>query len=113
MVESNKRGLPREKWQTFFDQVSDKLKGKGVDITLSTDGGPRHQSRLWRLHGVSYDPHDDALIVSCHQQEHVISAPTSVFIEGYGRELSLLEVATEAGGRETVKFMDPLLLSAT
>ena len=112
MVESSKRGVPKERWRTFFDEVSDKLKGKGVDITLSTGDGPRHQSRLWQLHGVTYDPHDDALIVSCRQQEHVISFPTSVVIEGYGREVSLLEVITKGGGRETVKFMDPLLLSA-
>jgi hypothetical protein len=43
----------------------------------------------------------------------VISSPTSVFIEGYGREVSMLEVTTKGGDRETVKFMDPLLLSAT
>jgi len=112
MVESGKRGLPREKWQGFFDQVSTKLKGKGVDITLSSGDGPQHQSRLWQLHGVTYDPHDDALIVSCRQQEHVISAPKSVTVEGFGREVSLVEVVTQGGGRETVRFMDPLLLSA-
>lgn len=112
MVESSKRGLPKERWQKFFDEVSDKLKGKGVDITLSMGDGPQHQSRLWQLHGVTYDPHDDALIVSCRQQEHVISSPTVVSIEGYGKELSLLEVVTQSGACETVKFMDPLLLSA-
>jgi Family of unknown function (DUF5335) len=113
MAESSKRGVPKERWRPFFDEVSDKLKGKGVDITLSTGDGPQHQSRLWQLHGVTYDPHDDALIVSCRQQEHVISSPTSVVIEGYGREVSSMEVTTEGGERETVRFMDPLLLSAT
>jgi hypothetical protein len=112
MVESSKRGLPKDTWRKFFDDVSDKLRGKGVDITLASGNGSQHQSRLWQLHGVTYDPHDDALIVSCEQQEHVISAPQSVSIEGFGRELTLVEVLTQGGGRETVKFMDPLLLSA-
>jgi hypothetical protein len=112
MVESSKRGLPKEKWRTFFDQMSDTVQGRGVDITLSSGNGPQHQSRLWQLHGVTYDPHDDALIVSCEQQEHVIAAPQSVSIEGFGRELTLVEVVTQGGGRETVRFMDPLLLSA-
>lgn len=112
MVESSKRGVPRENWRKFFDDVSHKLKGKGIDITLSTGDGPQHQSRLWQLHGVTYDPHDDALIVSCKQQEHVISSPKSVSVEGYGREVTLVEVLTQSGGCETVRFMDPILLSA-
>jgi hypothetical protein len=112
MVESSKRGVPKENWRRFFDEVSDKLQGKGVDITLSSGDGPQHQSRLWQLHGVTYDPHDDALIVSCEQQEHVISEPKSVSIEGFGRELTSVEILTHGGGRETVRFMDPLLLSA-
>ena len=113
MVESSKREVPREKWRKFFDDVSTNLKGKGADITLSNGDGPQHQSRLWQLFGVTYDPHDDALIVSCKQQEHVISAPQSVSVEGYGREVSVVEVITQGGVRETVRFMDPLLLSGT
>lgn len=113
MVESTKRAVPKEKWRTFFDDVSAKLKGKGADITLSDGDGPQHQSRLWQLFGVTYDPHDDALIVSCKQQEHVISSPQTVSVEGYGREVSVVEVVTQGGGCETVRFMDPLLLSAT
>jgi hypothetical protein len=112
MVESSKRGLPKERWRKFFDEVSEKLRGKGVDITLSSGNGPQHQSRLWHLHGVTYDPYDDALIVSCEQQEHVISEPESVSIEGFGRELASVEILTHSGAREIVRFMDPLLLSA-
>lgn len=113
MVESNKRAVPKENWRRFFDDVSEKLKGKGADITLSDGDGPQHQSQLWQLFGVTYDPHDDALIVSCKQQEHVISSPKTVSVEGYGREVSVVEVITQSGERETVRFMDPLLLSST
>lgn len=113
MVESSKREVPRENWRRFFDEVSEKLQGKGADITLSDGDGPQHQSRLWQLFGVTYDPNDDALIVSCRQQEHVISSPQTVSVEGYGREVTVVEVKTQDGGRETVRFMDPLLLSAT
>ena len=113
MVETNKREIPREKWLSFFDGVSSKIKGKGVDVTLFTDGASRHQSTLWQLNGVTYDPHDDALIVSCRQQEHVIQSPTSIAVEGFGREVQVMEVATKSGGRETVRFMSPLLISAS
>jgi hypothetical protein len=112
MVETNKREIPREKWLSFFDKVSSKIQGKGADVTLLSDDGAQHQSTLWQLHGVTYDPHDDALIVSCRQQEHVIQSPTSIAIEGFGREMQSVEVATKSGGRETVRFMSPLLIPA-
>lgn len=112
MVETNKRDIPRDKWLSFFDEVSSKLQGKGVDVTLLSDGMSRHQSTLWQLHGVTYDPHDDALIVSCRQQEHVIQSPTSIAVEGFGREVQAMEVATKGGSRETVRFMSPLLIPA-
>jgi hypothetical protein len=111
MVESSKRDVPKENWRRFFDEVSEKLHGKGADITLSDGDGPQHQSRLWQLFGVTYDPHDDALIVSCREQEHVISSPQSVSVEGYGREVTVVEVKTRDGGSETVRFMAPLLLA--
>ena len=113
MVETHKRDIPREKWLSFFDDVSSKLQGKGVDVTLLSNGTARHQSTLWQLHGVTYDPHDDALIVSCRQQEHIIQSPTSIAVEGFGREVQAMEVATKGGGRETVRFMSPLLIPAS
>jgi hypothetical protein len=112
MREVNKKTIPRQQWRTFFDQMSSHLKGKAADITLLTFDGAQHQSRLWQLHGVTYDPHDDALIVSCRQQEHVIDSPESVTIEGVGGEVAALEVVKRAGGIENVRFMAPLLISA-
>jgi hypothetical protein len=111
-VDSNAQGIEKNMWREFFDSVSSSLKGKGVDITLSSIAGEVHQSRLWQLHGVSYDPHDDAVIVSCRQQEHVISHPSAIRVERVGPTVSAVEVAKSAGERELIRFVSPLLLAA-
>jgi hypothetical protein len=65
---------------------------------------------LWQLHGVSYDPYDDALIVSCKEQEHVISSPQHIFVREDGPSISALEVEHSPGETEKIRFISPLLL---
>ena len=105
------RELSKQEWQSFFDTVSKSLAGKGVDITLSSLAGEVHQSTLWQLHGVTYDPYDDAVIVSCREQEHVISSPARVFVTEHGASISSLEVAQSPNERETIRFLDPVMLT--
>lgn len=102
--------LQKSRWQPFFDSISKSLRGKAVDITLSSLGGEVHQSTLWQLHGVSYDPYDDALIVSCREQEHVISAPRHIFVREEGPSISSVEVEHSPGDTELIRFISPLLL---
>jgi hypothetical protein len=111
MADAHVREIPRNQWQHFFDRVSSSLQGKGVDITIHTHDVHEHQSQVWELNGVSYDPHDDALIVSCRRQEHVISSPVSITVHGNSEVVSSIDVLTADGPRETVKFVAPILLS--
>ncbi len=113
MVDVPVREIPKDKWRHFFDRMSSALIGKGVDITIHAHGEDQHQSQVWELHGVSYDPHDDALIVSCRRQEHVISSPVSITVRGNAEVISSIDVLTREGPRETVKFVSPLLLGQT
>ena len=77
---------------------------------MSSMGVSTHQSTLWQLHGLTYDPYDDALIVSCRQQEHVISSPTAIRIEQDGLSVNSVEVTTTPGEREIIRFIEPVLL---
>jgi hypothetical protein len=112
MVVHESRELSKVQWLPFFDSISKGLRGKGVDITISSFISDTHQSRLWQLHGLTYDPHDDALIVSCRKQEHVISSPINVRIERDGLAINLIEITKRDGERELLRFIDPLLLPA-
>lgn len=112
MAQSTKREIPKSKWLPFFDHVSRSLRGRAADITIATGDGEQHQSHLWQLNGITYDPHDDALIVSCRQQEHVIDSPRSISVEEIGAEMSAVEICRSAGDREIVRFESPLLISA-
>jgi hypothetical protein len=104
------REVQKSRWQPCFDSVSNTLHGKAADITLSSLAGEAHQSTLWQLHGVSYDPYDDALIVSCRDQEHVISAPKHIFVTEDGPSISLIEVQRSPEETERIRFIAPLLL---
>jgi hypothetical protein len=103
--------LQKNTWQHFFDTISSQIQGKGVDISISSIAGDVHQSHLWQLHGVSYDPHDDALIVSCRDQEHVISAPSEIVVQQDGDTITSIHVKKPVGEIETVRFISPTLLA--
>lgn len=104
--------LAKSSWLSFFDSISSNLRGKAADITITTPSESVHQSQCWQLHGVTYDPHDHSLIVSCRQQEHVISAPTAIRIESNGKMVHSVEVTKGVGEKEIIRFIDPLLLAA-
>jgi hypothetical protein len=106
------RDLEQGAWLPFFDSISSGLRGKAADITISTPSEHIHQSRCWQLHGLTYDPYDRALIVSCQQQEHVIAAPKAIRVESHGQTIHSVEVIKDAGEREIIRFIDPLLLPA-
>ncbi len=112
MVTHQTREIPRDAWRTFFDSVSKEIRGKAVDVTLCSPAFTAHQCCLWELHGLTYDPHDDALIVSCRQQEHVIDCPEAIRIEREGVSLHSIDVQKQAGEHELITFIDPLLLPA-
>jgi hypothetical protein len=104
------RQLSKTEWRRFFDEMSTTLPGKAVDITLITPHERVHQSRVWQLHGLTYDPHDDALIISCRQQEHVISRPTEIRVDRDGLCVNSIEIFKTQGESELVRFIEPLLL---
>jgi hypothetical protein len=112
MMPNETREIERSEWLPFFDSISSSLKGKAADITVSTPNEYVHQSRSWQLHGLTYDPHDHALIVSCRQQEHVIAAPTAIRVEKQGNIIQSVEVTKSVGEKEIIRFIDPLLLPA-
>ncbi len=107
------RTIEKPSWRPYFDSMSSRLRGQGVDISLSSIEGNVHQSRLWQLHGLTYDPHDDALIVSCRQQEHVISAPTDIRVQEEGMRIAAIEVSRQDGDREIIRFISPVSITAS
>ena len=106
------RDLEKSNWRVFFDGLSSQLRGKAADITVVTHSEHVHQSQCWQLHGLTYDPHDDALVVSCRQQEHVISSPRTIRVESNGQMVHSVEVTKSVGEKEIVRFVEPLLLTA-
>jgi hypothetical protein len=112
MTSHESRELEKASWLPFFDSISYSLRGKAAQITLMTPAEQVRQSECWQLHGLTYDPHDHALIVSCRQQEHVISSPVAIRVESNGQIIHSVEVTKGVGDKEIIRFIDPLLLPA-
>jgi hypothetical protein len=112
MAPHETRELDQGSWLPFFDSISSGLRGKAADITISSPSEHIHQSCCWQLHGLTYDPYDRALIVSCRQQEHVISMPKAIRVESHGQTIHSVEVTKDTGDRELIRFVEPLLLPA-
>lgn len=102
--------IEKGQWLPFFDSVSSSLRGKAADISLGFPTEYVHQSKVWQLHGLTYDPYDDALIVSCRDQEHVISSPTTIRVERCDQQVEAVEVTKGQGEKEIIRFVEPLLL---
>ena len=103
--------LEQEIWRPFFDSISKSLRGKAADITIADSSETVHQSRCWQLNGVTYDPHDRALIISCRDQEHVIASPSLIRVERNGPIVSSIEITKARGEREIVRFVEPLCIA--
>lgn len=102
------RTIDRDHWQTFFSELSRTLSDKGVDITILSEGEVGHHSTTWNVFGLTYDPHDQTITVSCNDQEHVIENPLMVRTEESAAGIHAVEVIRKDSVREIIEFLRPL-----
>ena len=106
------RTLHKNEWQTYFNDVSRHLLGKGVDIqVISQDLGAQHEGVAWQLLGLSYDPNDNSLNVTTKNLDHSIKDPVSIEIELDGPLLKAIQIEQSDGTKEIIQIMEPLALS--
>jgi hypothetical protein len=93
----------------YFDAFTERflltrIAPKSVDVELlAPDWGNQHVLEGARLVGISYDPHDDAVIFDLEVTEHRVGGPREVWtIEEEDGFLSTIEVVRQDGTRELV-----------
>ena len=105
------REIARDNWQGFFDRVSKALQGKIIRIEIdSLEIGAQIEADKLSLDGLTYDPKDDAFIVSTAELEHVIRAPQQIFVTEGERGMGSLEVRAADGSAQIVDLVEPLAL---
>lgn len=105
------RTIDRKNWASYLAELSKATKGEGVDITILSKKEFAHQSRSWRFFGITYDPHDDAVIITCKEQEHTISAPQLICTEESAAGVHAIEITREDDVREVIQFLQPLAIT--
>ena len=105
------REIARRDWPKFFDSVSAALSGKVIVIEVdSLELGAQTEVRNLSLDGLTYDPKDDAFIISTAVIEHVIRAPRRIFVADGEAGINSLEIVDSDGGKQIVNFNEPLAL---
>lgn len=106
--------LPRERWQSSFDQVSKSLHGQRVKVEVVGPGdlGDRIAADWIALQGLTFDPHDDALTVFADGLEHRVRHPSRIDVEAEGVSVSSVQAVDGEGRRHIVLLSEPLSLPA-
>ena len=105
------REIANQDWHVFFDRVSSALQGKLIEIEVdSLELGAQVEVDKLSLNGLTYDPKDDAFIISTEQIEHVIHSPQKIYITEGIEGVDCLEVRAADGSEQIVRFSEPLAL---
>jgi hypothetical protein len=102
------RTIARSNWASYLQQISKATEGEGVDISIVSEKELAHQSKLWSFFGITYDPYDDAVVISCSEQEHIISAPQLIRTEESAVGIHAIEITRSDNVREIIQFLEPI-----
>lgn len=105
------RGIEKDNWQRFFDQVSRVLRGKLIQIEVdSLELGAQTELNKLSLNGLTYDKRDDAFIISTEEIDHVIRSPQQIFIADGTEGINSIQVRSADGTEQIIGFVEPLAL---
>lgn len=91
--------LPDEKWRTYLDDLSSRMKGREIEIEVSgADIGDQIEVRGARFVDISHDRAEDELRVAMEGRVHVLSGPRQIAVD---QEAGLVRglAATDGEGR--------------
>lgn len=109
------RILSEERWQDFFDDVTNALQGRQVEIeVVGLDLGDQIQAEWLPLNGLTYDPNDDTFYVYLEDTDmmfdHGISHPQEILVHLGATGLDHVIVVDGDGRRHLVRLREPLQL---
>ena len=105
------REIKKDYWQSFFDQISQTLQGKLIQIEVdSLELGAQIEADKLSLNGLTFDSKDDAFVISSDQIEHVIRSPQQIFVADGAQGINSLEIRSSDGTENIINFTEPLAL---
>lgn len=103
--------LETTQWKTYFDSVSENLRGKNVQIEVAgLKMGDQIEADWLTLTSLVYDTTHDLFEVNTDFVDHLIRQPKEICID-YGAEgLQGVELVDGEGIKETLKFKPAVAL---
>lgn len=103
------RRLDREDWSRYFDRISKSLGSKGVTIEVAPLGvGPEMEAKTLALGGLVYDRKSDVFEVQTPDLDHIISAPTEIWVDESEGGVTSVEIVDREGTKQIVILSEPL-----
>lgn len=105
------QNIEKSKWDAFLAGISRALAGKRVEIEVaSLDLGDQIVVSRLPLLAISYDRKDDVISVNLEQVDHLIRAPSELYVDFASAGLACLEIIDGEGARQILTLTDPLAL---
>ena len=106
------RVLAKEDWQSYCNQVSQKLAGKRAFIEIGgLQLGNQLAARSMPLLGITYDPKSDLVEIALEGFDHLIRKPRSIAVDDGSDGLSSMEIIDADERHQIVRLETPLSLS--
>ena len=105
------RKLDKTEWRAYFDRVSKGLIGKRAEIEIASLAlGNQIEAEWLPLLGIVYDPRNEIIEIALEDLDHMVRTPREVYIDDNPIELASMQIIDGDGGRQVIKFRDPLML---
>ena len=103
--------LPRAEWPTWFNRMSDALRGKRAEIEVaSLELGDQIVAEWIPLIGITYDERNDVLDVALDGVDHLIQHPREVVVDLRATGVESIAVVDGDGTKQMVRLKSPLTL---
>jgi hypothetical protein len=104
--------LSKASWHSYCERVS-----RGIDAgqraqfrVASLDIGDRVGAKWVPMYGLVYEPKTDQVEIALEGVDHLVAHPQEMLVETSPRGLVGIEILDGDGGRQTVQFLEPLVL---
>jgi hypothetical protein len=103
--------LDNAEWRSFFNVVSEVLRGKRAEIEVDSLAlGSQIEAKWLPLLGIFYDPKNDLVGIALEGHDHMVRGPREIYYDVDSGGLITLEIIDAEGVQQIVRLREPLML---
>ena len=104
-----RKKLEEPEYETYFDTLSKGLKSQTAEIEIMAVGlMDREQTNWISFYGISYDPSEKIISITCEYINHQIKKPREVMVQESDTGIAAIEITGGDGYTHLIKFKTPI-----